>query len=157
MTEAGTIDGSLVGLRWMIATTSEAPRMPKPDTALPTNAEAAKNRPSERRLVLSCEASTTSAIIEEPMVDDTMPNAVEITEVKKMMTISAREWLGGMSPASLSRSGPRPTATDRATNAMQTGRLPNRRDRMGADGSAMKAEMKTPAVKIEICWAVNSQ
>ena len=105
-----------------------------------TNAEAAKNRPSERRPVFSCEASTTSAIIEEPVVAEMIPSATWTTEVQKMIASSCGVWFGGIRPATRSRRGVMPTATESASISRVTILLLNLRERMGTANRATMAE-----------------
>src|SRR5271170_3942817 len=124
----------------MAVISSEAARMPNPDVAFWMKADAAKNRPSDRRPVFSSPSSTTSATIDEPMVWATMMKVVVMIEVQKMIATKAGEPLGGISPARRRNSGPRPQVADRIVKVMAVVRLPNFRDSVGAAGRAIIAE-----------------
>ena len=86
-----------------------------------------------------------------------MMKVVLMIDVQKMIGSSTGEPLGGKRPATRRNSGPSPTTIERMVKVMDVVRLPNRRDNVGAAGSAMIADRKTPSVSSEICLAVKPQ
>ena len=118
---------------------------------------AEKKRPSLRRPVLSWLCSTTSAIMDDIKMLETMPKpAVTVVKQKSSGKIAVDPF-SGPKCRSLKTTGIGPIRIEATEAANETRFFPNRLDSLGATKTATATEIKFAESRIEIWLPVRSK